>query len=513
MKKLLRFFLVLLSAGVVLSACQKELSAETGTAKGALVKDANGNCMPATPNGTFKKDTVLTNNNYVDIEINFTEIGNYFITTDTSNGYFFKASGVAALPGVTTVRLIGSGKPLVVGTDVFRVTFDGSICEFNINVLSATGGGGGGIPQANFTFGNTAGVCSATVNGIYAVGLPMTANNYVDLAVTVISAGTYNLSTALNGVGFSANATLAANATSIRLFANGSPTIAGPFSYLITSSGATATTCSFNVLFLPAITPGTFTYNCATGTTVQGIYQAGATMNPLTNTIKASVTVGTPGSYNINVVANNGVTFTAIGVLTATPAVQDITFVATGTAGATVGNVAYTLTGGTSNCTVSVPFIAGGGGGGATDSVSCKINGTFVDFDLLPSIQLDNTSFPLYTAVLITSDNSLNVFEAIQIGVGNLTTGDIPVGTYNVNQGPAILVGSQYTDGNLIDYTALTGTTNPTPAFSVTITSKSGPMGMAGTRVKGTFAGALKETAPGTGVTTITGGYFDLTFQ
>jgi hypothetical protein len=238
MKNLLRYFLLLITAGLMFSACQKELSAETGTSKGALVKDAGGNCSPATPNGTFKQDTALTNNNYVDIQVNITEIGVYFITTDTLNGYYFKASGVTALTGANTIRLVGVGKPQAVGTDLFTVKFDGSECDFPVIVLDATGGGGGG-GNANFTFD-----CSNPVfAGTYAAGTPMTAANKITIKVNVITAGNYTLTiTNANGISFSpVTGTLPATPTlqTIELIPTGTPSFGGTFPVQVSGNGIT----------------------------------------------------------------------------------------------------------------------------------------------------------------------------------------------------------------------------------------------------------------------------------
>ncbi len=404
MKNLLRYFLLLVTAGMIFTSCQKELSAETGTSKGALVKDAGGNCSPATPNGTFKKDTALTNNNYVDIQVNITEIGVYFITTDTVNGYSFKGTGVTVLTGANTIRLTGVGKPLVVGTDNFKVRFDGSVCDFTINVLDATGGGGGGT-AATFNFVSAGGVCTSTLNGIFTQGVN-TVGNSVTVNITVLTPGTYTLATLeVNGVTFSNTGFLNIGDNSVILNATGIPQNAGPLFPFPLVSGASV--CGFNVPVLPG---------------------------------------------------------------------------------------------------------AGGGGGAITDSISCTVNGTFKSFVDMPNILLDSTTFPAIKALIITGDSS-NSIEAFQFLVGN-PTGNIPAATYTVNQGPAILVGGQYTDGNNVDFISSTATvaTNPTPAFTVTITSiTGGALGVTGTRVKGTFAGALKEDG-GTAVKTITGGYFDLTF-
>lgn len=239
MKNLLRYFLLLLTAGMIITSCQKELSAETGTSKGALVKDAGGNCSPATPNGTFKKDTALTNNNYVDVQVNITEIGVYFITTDTVNGYSFKASGVTVLTGANTIRLIGVGKPLAVGTDNFKVKFDGSVCDFAINVLDANGGGGGG---GSYTID----CASAAPLGLFYSTLPTF--GVINLTVNATAPTTYNISTdTQNGVSFTGTGGLTTGSNIITLVATAPNNVGlapGNFTYSIVGSS-----CTFGVNF------------------------------------------------------------------------------------------------------------------------------------------------------------------------------------------------------------------------------------------------------------------------
>jgi hypothetical protein len=529
MKRMLRYFALLITAGLAFSSCQKELSAETGTAKGTIAKDANNNCSPATPNGVYKKDTTLTANNYVDIQVNITEVGIYLITTDTLNGYSFKASGVTAIPGVNTIRLTGFGKPLVVGTDVFTVTFDGSACDFAVNVLDANGGGGGGgTPVANFSFGSTAGNCSSTPNGIYAVNLPLNATNYVDLAITTISAGTYNLSTSIiNGVLFSGNGTLATGATTIRLFASGSTSvsIANSFQYSITSTGATTSTCNFSINFLPTIAPATYNINCTTAATQTGTFQAGTAITP-SSKITLSVTPTTTGSYNITTNLINGVSYIGIGAFTNTTT-QNVDLFANPINNTPLsgGMFNYTTTGGTGACTnVSINYAGGGGGGASTDSISCSINnGAIKVFNLNTDIVADTLAPPLLVTGIgyaMSGELNPNSDELIGFGIYN-ATGVFPSIittplTYTVNQGPATIVAGLYQINSPSPaITFLSISTPPaiqTAPFTVVINSISGPWGITGTRVKGTFSGTLNEIPPATGIKNISNGYFDLTF-
>ena len=54
---------------------------------GTLKKSATGDCQPITVNGTFQVGNTLTNNSYVDVQLNVTTQGTFDIKTDTINGY------------------------------------------------------------------------------------------------------------------------------------------------------------------------------------------------------------------------------------------------------------------------------------------------------------------------------------------------------------------------------------------------------------------------------------------
>jgi hypothetical protein len=95
-------------------ACQKEYSTETGvnsTSAGTL-KDSLGDCQPININGTYTESQTLTATNYVDVTVNVSAAGQYRISTDTTNGFWFIDSGFFASSGTYSVRLKGAGKPI-----------------------------------------------------------------------------------------------------------------------------------------------------------------------------------------------------------------------------------------------------------------------------------------------------------------------------------------------------------------------------------------------------------------
>ncbi len=514
--KLLCSFMLLLATAFVISSCQKELSFEAGLAKGTLAKDALGDCMPITVTGSYQKDTLLkTTTNYVDVQVNITQIGSYSIKTDTLNGYSFSAAGFISVPGLNTVRLLANGRPVAPALDVFTVRYDSSVCQFDI-VVTGAGGGGGGTAAVYTLVGSPSTCTGAKQSNNFFANVPTTPANRDTVYVNVTQAGTYSINTGafINGLQFSASGTLAVgNNVPIILIASGSPTAAGTNSFpLITSSPNTVSNCGFTITTQGTPGPATFTINCATPATQTGTFQAGTPLN-FSSKITLSVTPATTGVYSITTNTVNGVSYIGAGNFTNTTT-QNVDLYASpfNNTPIAAGTFQYTTTGGTVPCNnVSVTY-TGGGTGAATDSISATINGTFKLFDDLPSIQMDNTTFAPFIAVVISGDSVITSTEGLQFGVANATGIFAPIFPYTVNQGPAVIVGGSYTDDNNVDYISVTVMPpTPTPAFTVTFTSISGVMGASGTRVKGTFSGAVKENG-GTVIKTITGGYFDLTF-
>ena len=91
MKKLPVFFL--LAVIVILNACQKEKSFESGTtpSEGLLQSDISGDCLPKNVVGTYEQGTALNGTtNYIEVTVDVTTIGSYTIYTDTVNGVFFQ---------------------------------------------------------------------------------------------------------------------------------------------------------------------------------------------------------------------------------------------------------------------------------------------------------------------------------------------------------------------------------------------------------------------------------------
>jgi hypothetical protein len=269
----------------------KEVSYEQGSSTksvGSLSVDASGNCLGAVVSGTYFKDTAIKASNYVDVSVKVDTVGTYIISSDTVNGYYFKATGTFGTTGTQTVRLVGGGKPLATGTNIFTVTYNGTVCEFSVTVLAGTG-----ATSAVFTVNCT----SPVINGIYKAGTALTASNTVTLNVNVTTIGTWSISTtpAVNGIIFTGSGTFATTgAQTITLAGSGTPVSAATSSFPVTVGTAT---CNFSITVVPAGSNATFTITC-TGAVPAGTYLAGTPLTA-TNTITLNVNVTVIGTWSV----------------------------------------------------------------------------------------------------------------------------------------------------------------------------------------------------------------------
>lgn len=254
MKTLIKISSLLFITSVIFLACQKETSFEQGNSTasiGSLSVDASGNCLGAVVSGTYMKDTAIKASNYVDVNVKVDSVGTYTISSDTVNGYYFRTTGTFGATGTPTVRLVGGGKPLAIGTNIFRVTYNGSVCDFTVAVTATPPPAGG---SAVFTFNCT----GATPAGTYVAGTALAATNSITLNVNVTTVGTWSVTTApaVNGITFSGTGTFAATgAQTILLTGSGTPAAAGTNTFTVT--GGTSA-CTFQVITTAVAIPDYF---------------------------------------------------------------------------------------------------------------------------------------------------------------------------------------------------------------------------------------------------------------
>ena len=128
-------YYLLLSWLVILASCAKEYSIEgLQHSEGYLVKDANNDCSLITVSGTYVLGHLLSDSNYLQVQVHVGKTGRYTITSPDINGYSFSARGQFADTGIVQVTLAGSGKPITPGTDIFTIQYDSSFCQAAITV-------------------------------------------------------------------------------------------------------------------------------------------------------------------------------------------------------------------------------------------------------------------------------------------------------------------------------------------------------------------------------------------
>ncbi|MEP7371954.1 MAG: hypothetical protein ABI675_01115 [Chitinophagaceae bacterium] len=243
--KINHLLLSLITALVFFTACQKEVSYQTGStpSAGSLQSSIAGDCLPKTVAGVYEEKKVLDPaTNYIDVQVNVTKAGSYTIYTDTLNGTYFRAIGTFATAGVNTVRLAGNGTPANDGIYNYTVTYIASECVVPVTVLPT----GGAVPAVLTLDGNPNACMNYLLAGNYTAGTAMTATNTVAINVNVTTAGTYTISTAVsNGISFAGAGVLAnIGAQTITLTATGTPIAAGSTNFPITVG---TSTCNFAV--------------------------------------------------------------------------------------------------------------------------------------------------------------------------------------------------------------------------------------------------------------------------
>lgn len=342
MKQLLSYFLVIGSL-ILMNSCQKELSHENGNnpSQGSLQDDGTGNCLPETVNGAYIAGTALVPaNNSIQVTVNVAKTGTYTIFSDTLNGYYFRATGVFNSLGITQVTLQGKGNPLASGVNNFLVTYDSTACSIPVSVLPM------GTGPAAFTLAGTPGNCTgAIVNGIYATGVALGANNTVTITINVTTIGTYNITTTFQGMTFSGSGAFTTTGVqTVTLNGSGTPTTGGANTVPITAG---STSCNFQV---NVTSPAVGTISCGSAI-IGGLYVASTAM-VATDTVVLQVNVTTAGAYNITTNTVNGFSFSGSGAFAATgPQTVKLTGAGMPTAS---GITTFTVTFGSSNCTFDV---------------------------------------------------------------------------------------------------------------------------------------------------------------
>lgn len=321
--RLVKHLLLLFAAWMMVFSCQREL--DFGESIGTLSKDAGNNCFPLIAQGSFKADTALTNNNYIDVPVNVEYPGTFHIYTDTLNGYSFYQSGKIS-KGPKTIRLIANGQPIKKGRDHFTVHYGHSTCYFDNTVK--------GLEPAVYTLAGQPDSCKDFLaDGSYLTNTSLTASNILLIQVNVSSEGTYAITaTTKNNFNFYGEGIFTRTGIqTVVLKGTGKP-VKEELTGVTVAAPGTACKCGINVLSDQA-GKAVFTFDGSPGNCVNmvfnGNYYANIGMD-VTNTLVMRVNVTKVGTYSVATNAANGITFSASGTFITTGP-QTITLTASGT--------------------------------------------------------------------------------------------------------------------------------------------------------------------------------------
>ena len=479
MKKL--SFLFLFATAFLLNACQKEVSNETGTtpSDGLLQSDVSGDCLPKNVVGTYEQGTVLNGTtNYIEVTVDVITAGAFTIYSDTSNGVFFRATGIFTTTGPTVVKLRGNMTPAAAGLFNFIITYNNQFCSVPVTFLPAGAGG-----PAAFTINCTP---QPTPAGTYGAGVPLTATNKVVLNVNVTTIGTYNISTtAVNGMTFTGSGAVSTTgATTIELTGTGTPTAAGTFTVNVTVG---TSSCNFPVVVSGA---AVFSLNCASAF-VDGDFIEGTPLTPA-STVEFDVNVTTAGAYTLTTTAVNGMVFFGSGTL-ATGA-QTITLTASGTP---VADGNFNITVPTSpTCTFAVDVEPG-----STGSIDWKFTEGSTTYQGSTDITLMTVLVPPMTVFLYSGANAS---DDIAIAMSDATGGFQVNETYLTSASPL----ANAADFEFVGATTSYSATSSTPGVAITV--KVTAHNTTTKTISGTFSGTVKDAANVT--KTITNGTFTCTY-
>lgn len=232
------------------------------------------------------------------------------------------------------------------------------------------------------------------VAGVYEVGTALVAaDNFIEVQVNVVTAGTYKVSTnTVGGISFTASGSFSAvGLNTVRLTGTGTPTEAGQKTFTVSYGGSS---CEVIVDILPegGNTPAEIELvgapNICYSFVLSGAYATGIVLNSPANKVELKVNVKTIGTYNITTPATNGIIFSGSGSLSSTGAAV-ITLTASGTPGA-AATVDIPVTVGASSC--SFPLTITGPAAYTINCASAVVNGDYtqgVTLDGSNTIQLE----------------------------------------------------------------------------------------------------------------------------
>lgn len=257
---------------------------------------------------------------------NVTRAGTYHIDV-IANGITFESIGTFANTGTNTVTFNVTGTPNIITNNL----------QILLNSLSGLYSSPSIIISPNPSSNGTASItgwAKGEQNGSGYVGVSVN-NLSQDLIADVSVAGSYNISTTVNGVTFASTGTFAGTGSqTVKLVAIGTPTHLWNTIYTTNTSPSK----TFTLQYYSKSTNGTAVVSSWTNGVLSKSIYTGESLYMVSFTIIANVT--SVGTYEISA-SNNGITFFSKGNFTSTGQ-QTITLLAAGVPG-TAGDYPFTI--------------------------------------------------------------------------------------------------------------------------------------------------------------------------
>ena len=159
MKRLAVFGFLFVATTLFSISCQKELSQESNlnNATFSLHDDSSKICYPVLVNGDYYNGVSAARDlNFITVIVNVKSTGNYNISSNTPNGFFFSDSGFFSRTGLDTLILKAKGTPILIQTNDYVFPSDSlGNCGFSIDVQDSTGTGLGGTTDTSGNGGGT----------------------------------------------------------------------------------------------------------------------------------------------------------------------------------------------------------------------------------------------------------------------------------------------------------------------------------------------------------------------
>lgn len=214
------------------TGCSFSITVNGKQSANIILSGSPNDCTNPVHQGSFKQGVAATSSNLITVNIDVIEKGDYNITTDTVNGFYFSGSGTFSSTGTRQVVLQAYGTPNASELSRFTVTAGASQCSFYVAVDNAD-------PLATYVLqsaqGNGVLYCApGSVQGSYTAGTTLNGSNTLTVNAYVTVPGNYTISTTeINGVRFSATGTFTnTGAQDVVLKGSGTPVDVGTFTFV-----------------------------------------------------------------------------------------------------------------------------------------------------------------------------------------------------------------------------------------------------------------------------------------